>query len=167
MGGPGSGRHAIALAEKKSKGCIGVNANISWRVIGSTLAQAEKDAENGKLPPSSVIDLAKWAIEMRDGKPTQKVDANVAQTVTLDPSLLVKAMRELDTNRAAFMLNSGAHATGCEETTSENVHSATSAQQAEWHEVDHEVDEVGWPGASPLRNVSSPPEKLLENGGGI
>lgn len=103
MGGPGSGRHAIALAEKKSTGCIAVNANISWRVIDATLKQAEADAKNGKIPPSGVLSLAQWAIEMKEGKPTQKIDAAVSGSVAIDPSLMVAALRQARLEGQAFL----------------------------------------------------------------
>jgi hypothetical protein len=91
---------------------------VAWSVLKASLASAEKsmrkpdDVEEKDwkppIPPSSVLDLAKWTIEMQEGKPTVKLDAQVEQQIVLPATLIMAAIAQaqmdtlaLDTEREA------------------------------------------------------------------
>lgn len=104
MGGPGSGRTASTLAQKKMSDRVRYCYPISWRVIEGTLAQAARQLEKPEgiddkdwkppLPAANVLTLAQWVVEMKDGKPTVKVDQHNTLDITLSASEYLEAARK-------------------------------------------------------------------------
>jgi len=110
---------------------------ISQRVLVATLKQAERDCQNGIMPPASVLDLARWAHEVVNGKPTVHLEASVDSNVVLDPSMMILALRNAREEGQAFLRDQDSPVREvshdpvvvpllCEGIESANVHSATS-----------------------------------------
>ena len=152
MGGPGSGRYpSIATREpKRTNPHVVTDANKSWRIVRATLAQAEQAVRSGEPITGAMLDICRWAIEMRDGKPTVKLDADVHSRVTLDPSLILQASRELEERRNAFML-------------SHNIQSPTCLSVPIEAEYSVSTLEEGCREECPDRYVSKHPQKIVQN----
>ncbi|MFA5380005.1 MAG: hypothetical protein WC455_29865 [Dehalococcoidia bacterium] len=75
---------------------------VAWSVLKASLALAEKDVENERIPASHIIDLARWVIEMQEGKPTVKLDAQVEQQIVLPATLIMAAIAQAQMDTLAL-----------------------------------------------------------------
>ena len=184
MGGIGSGRYPPVGLEKRPvrpSGRMAQADRISQRVLVSTLKLAERDLKKGEIPSSGVIDLARWAHEMRAGKPTVKLDADVNATTTLvlDPSRMLERLRERELIEAEYRLCNGnvINSTG---NVGKEPYSLMMSQIAHFVNTPSCLVpdwEDGCRSEDSLRNVSESPEKIMiypsevditfENGRGI
>jgi hypothetical protein len=149
-GNANSGRYARGSVGVKPSKMVRMCGKQGWRVIGATLATAERDIENLTfVPTKAVLDTAWDAVWQAEGKPTIKVDQETHLTLNLDPSKLLEAMRERELIEAEYTLLPDSL------TTSQNMQYTTtpSCVVPDW--------EVGCRGEDPLRNVSDRPENFI------
>ena len=182
MGGIGSGRvatHAnpVRVASQTAQARVRYAAPVAWSNLKAFLASTRRNLEENPdyVPPSSVLDIHKWVIEQSEGKATARLDlnANVSTEVSVDPSKLVAAMRELESNRSGWLQIERESISDNERCA--NLDAEYSLVQPQPHACALAPDwEEGCRMADPLRNVSDHSEKILGdesglniNGGGI
>jgi hypothetical protein len=70
------------------------------------LAQTQRELIKNPsyIPPPAVMDVHKYVIDRAEGKAAVKVDVSASVQVKHDPSLMIAALKELQTTESAWRL---------------------------------------------------------------